>query len=188
VFDDEAHPSTLGKLEHTVVDRVSNCCEIDAIAASVVCRHGGGGEQVIDHLAESAGVGSERVDLFLGLAGVAVVEAAGDQLNAGVQHRQWCAQFVRGIGDEASLQGQCVGEGTDRPPGEQDGDGDGDGDGRQYSGEFGDTQRQQQTTPTGFVGPEIEQCNNPALWFVGYDGAVAHALESVVEEAGRTCE
>jgi hypothetical protein len=68
-----------------------------------------------------------------------------------------------------------VGEGADRPPGQQD-----DNDRRQESGEFGDTQRWQQSTPSGFVGPEIEQRDRPALRLIGYDGAVASALESVV--------
>ena len=66
-----------------------------------------------------------------------LVEPAGEQLDAGVQHRQRGAKFVRCVGDETSLQGQRLGERADRPSGEQTDH----GNGGQDPGQFGDTQR-----------------------------------------------
>ena len=75
-LDDEIHSGGLACCGHAVGDCRDDGRQVDAILQGTVRRHRRRRQQIFDHLAERAGVATQRVDLLLGLLGVAVIEPA----------------------------------------------------------------------------------------------------------------
>ena len=124
--------------------------EVDGGAPRGPRRELRGQQQVLDHLAELAGVGDDGAQLVAQAAGV---RTAGQELGPRVQPGQGRAQLVARVGDEPPLPFERLGQGRDRAPGEQlAGDERGD-----QAAELGDAQRGVEPAPLLELVPAVQR-------------------------------
>ena len=83
-------------------------------------------QEVFEDLCERPGIGDDLVDGGGDICGEVIAASAFQNLRPGAQQGQWCAEFVAGVGDEAALQGERLGQGADGAAGHQVGGGEGE--------------------------------------------------------------
>ena len=91
------------------------------------CPRVGGQQELLEHLGQSPRIGHDAVgvpddQLVMGVGTPGCVDPFGQQLCAGVEQRQRRTELVSGIGDEASLELECLSHRSHRPPCQQGGE------------------------------------------------------------------
>ncbi|MDN5586489.1 MAG: hypothetical protein L0G69_07980 [Brevibacterium sp.] len=73
-------------------------------------------QKIFDHFAQSASVVDQSVQLSYQLERLDRISSTGQKLCASMQYGQWCAEFMRRIGDKSSLQLESLAQRPDRTP------------------------------------------------------------------------
>ena len=116
----QPHAGLLGVGSRAVRDVLRDLGEIDRLVALGAPRVGGG-EQVVDDLAESLRVLDDAVGVAQDLvARAAAAQGAVENLGPRAQQRQRCAQLMARIGHERPLQGERLGQRPDCATADQD--------------------------------------------------------------------